>query len=242
MILMLRVLNVGFLLAGAVGLLGAASLGAAAATALPHLDLKPAFPELKVQRPLWLEAAPDDSQRLFLVEQAGKILILPRDRNGKETKTFLDIRDRRPYVGNEEGLLGFAFHREYRTNGKFYMYYSQQNPRRSVISEVQVSRTNPDQADLKTERMLLTIPQPYENHNGGVMVFGPDGYLYISSGDGGAANDPHDNGQNLNTLLGKILRLDVNTRTGELPYGIPKDNPFVDRRGMRAEIWASRWR
>ena len=218
-------------------LLLAAHRGRAAGD-LPPLDLKPAFPELKVTRPLWLEQAPDSSKRLFLVEQAGKILILPRDRNGKETKTFLDLSDRKPFVGNEEGLLGFAFHRQFRTTGKFYLYYSQQNPRRSVVSEMQVSKTDPDQAELATERILMTISQPYENHNGGVMVFGPDGYLYISSGDGGAANDPHDHGQNLNTLLGKILRLDVNSRTGELPYGIPKDNPFVGRVGARGEIWA----
>ena len=206
--------------------------------ALPQLDLKPAFPELKLNRPLWLEQAPDGSKRLFLVEQAGKVLILPRDRHGQETKTFLDFSDRKPYVGNEEGLLGFAFHRQYRTNGLFYVFYSQQNPRRCVVSEIQVSQRDPDQADLTTERILLTIPHPYENHNGGVMIFGPDGYLYLSSGDGGAANDPHDNGQNLNTLLGKIIRIDVNSRTGELPYGIPKDNPFVGRSGARGEIWA----
>ena len=210
-----------------------------AEAAFPSLQMKVAFPELTLNRPLWLCEAPDGSHRLFVLEQPGKILILPKDRTGKETKVFLDISARKPYVGNEEGLLGLAFHPQFKANGKFYIYYTQQGPRRSVLSEVQVSKDDLNAADPATERILMEIPQPYENHNGGTLLFGPDGFLYVGLGDGGAANDPHNNGQNLGTLLGKILRIDVNSRTGHLPYGIPQDNPFVGKDDkVRAEIWA----
>lgn len=210
-----------------------------AAEPLPALELKPAYPELTFNRPLWLCDANDGSGRMFLVEQPGRILILPKDRNGKETKVFLDVTARKPYVENEEGLLGFALHPQFKANGRFYVYYTQHNPRRSVVSEFQVSKTNPDEADATRERILLEIPQPYGNHNGGELIFGPDGYLYLSLGDGGSANDPHDFGQNLNTLLAKILRVDVNSRAGDRPYAIPADNPFVGKgKGVREEIWA----
>jgi glucose/arabinose dehydrogenase len=205
----------------------------------PAMELKLAFPELVVQRPIWLCEAPDDSKRLFLVEQRGRILILPHDRTGKETTTFLDISDRKPYGGNEEGLLGLAFHPQFRSNGRFYIYYTQHDPRRSVISEFRVSPNDRQRAELSSERILMEVPQPYENHNGGELLFGPDRFLYVSLGDGGSANDPHNNGQNLQTVLGKILRLDVDTRSNGAPFGIPRDNPFVGRgSGTREEIWA----
>ncbi len=206
---------------------------------LPAVHLRLAYPQIKLDRPLWLCEAPDASQRLFVVEQAGRIHILPRDRKARETKVFLDISDRKPFEKNEEGLLGLAFHPEFKSNHKFYIYYTQQNPKRSVISEIEVSPDNPDAADLSTERVVMEIPEPYWNHNGGVLIFGPDGYLYVGLGDGGAANDPHGNGQNLETLLGSILRIDVNSKTGHLAYGIPNDNPFVGKgNGVREEIWA----
>jgi glucose/arabinose dehydrogenase len=181
------------------------------------------------------------------------VLLFPRDSSAKNPKTFLDITPRKPHVQNEEGLLAFAFHPKFKDNGLLYLYYSQQAPKRSVLSEVHLSKTDPDQADLSTERVLLEIPQPYWNHNGGTVIFGPDGYLYLSLGDGGDANDPHNMGQSGHFLLGKILRLDVDSRTGNLPYGIPKDNPFVgvddngkpkadpfdtQPEGVRPEIWA----
>ena len=211
-----------------------------AAEPIPTLNLKSAFPGLKFSRPLWLEEAPDGSRRFFVIEQTGKILILPQDRNGNETKTFLDITDRKPLRDNEEGLLGFAFHPQFKSNRKFYIFYSQQMPKRSVISEFQASAQDPDKADPASERVLLEIPRPYWNHDGGTIIFGPDGYLYISVGDGGKMNDPHNLGQSLNFWQGKILRIDVNSRTGHLQYGIPNDNPFIgkDSDGFRAEIWA----
>ena len=209
-----------------------------AADTIPQLELRSAWPNLKVARPLCLEAAPDASGRLFLVEQAGRILILPRDRTATNTVTFLDITARKPYEKDEEGLLGLAFHPRFKENGKFYLFYSQQAPMRSVVSEFSVSKTDANKADPASERILLTIPRPFWNHDGGALLFGKDGQLYISHGDGGERDDPNDNAQNLGTLLGKILRIDVDSRTGTLPYGIPKDNPFANRTGARAEIWA----
>src|SRR6266478_5874963 len=213
-----------------------------AADPLPSVDLQVAYPELSLNRPLWMEESPDGTKRIFVVEQDGRILILPNDRQGRETKTFLDISDRHPHQQNEEGLLGMAFHPQYKANHKFYIYYSQQEPKRNVVSEFQASASDPDKADLSSERILLEIQRPYWNHDGGCMVSGPDGYLYFSVGDGGDANDPHSVGQSLNFWQAKILRIDVNARDVRSRYGIPKDNPFVggyhDEAGHRPEIWA----
>jgi len=223
------------------------------ADSLPTVDLAVAFPELKFNRPLWMEEAPDATKRLFVVEQGGKVFVFPRESGAKDPKVFLDITNRKPQEQNEEGLLAFAFHPQFKANGLFYIYYSQQAPKRSVLSEVQVSKSDPDKADLATERIILEVPQPYWNHNGGTVVFGPDGDLYLSLGDGGAGGDPHSVGQSGHHLLAKILRIDVNSRTGKLAYGIPKDNPFVGKddkgnpkadpfdtrpEGLRPEIWA----
>ena len=173
---------------------------------LPKVQVEQVLPQLKVDRPLWM--AEFDGQ-FYVVEQRGRIVTTPKNGDGKDSKDFFNIVERKPYVDNEEGLLGFALHPGFATNRLFYVYYTQQNPRRSVISEFKA----PDQqADLASERKLMEIPQPYSNHNGGQISFGPDGFLYITLGDGGAANDPHNNAQNSAALLGKILRIDVNTR------------------------------
>jgi glucose/arabinose dehydrogenase len=221
---------------------------------LPSVDLKVAWPNLKFNRPVAMVEAPDGSHRQFLVEQDGRVWILPTDRNGSEPKLFLDISDRRPHQDNEEGLLCMAFHPQFKTNGKFYVFYTQQGPRRNILSEFQVSKTDPAKADLASERQLFRILKEWSNHNGATLAFGPDGYLYITVGDGGAGYDPHEHGQDLNVVYGKILRIDVNSKTGSLPYGIPLDNPFlpadkqaldkivpfddVGRTGQRPEIWA----
>jgi glucose/arabinose dehydrogenase len=216
-------------------LLGAANTQAE----LPKIQLRPVMERLALDRPLWLEPVPDDSGRFLALEQQGRVWSVKKGSDGSDAKEFLNIIDRKPLVENEEGLLGLACHPQFGGNGRVFIYYTQQNPKRSVISEVRVSGSNPDQADLKSERVLMEIPQPYWNHNGGQISFGPDGYLYVASGDGGSANDPHNNGQNLANLLGKILRIDVDHSSTNRAYAIPQDNPFRgEGYGVCPEIWA----
>ncbi|RYD35786.1 MAG: glucose sorbosone dehydrogenase [Verrucomicrobiaceae bacterium] len=203
------------------------------------LRLEPVWAACKTERPISLVQSPDGSGRQFLVQQKGKILILPKDPAGSETKTFLDLSDRKMEENDfEEGLLGLAFHPKYKENGRVFVYYSQQDPKHSVISEFKVSKDDPDKLDPSTERILLTVPQPFWNHNSGNTLFGPDGFLYISFGDGGKGGDPLRFGQNRFMLLGKIIRIDVDSRTGSRGYGIPKDNPFLNREAMQPEIYA----
>ena len=184
-----------------------------------------------LESPVYVTHAGDGSGRLFVVEQAGVIRII---RNGRLlARPFLDVRSR-VISGGEMGLLSVAFHPQYASNGRFFVNYTANSDSlRTVIAEYRVSDA-PDVAG-RAERVLLEIAQPYRNHNGGLNLFGPDGMLYIGMGDGGSGGDPHNNGQRLDTLLGKLLRLDVN---GEAPYGVPRDNPFVGRAGARGEIWA----
>ena len=184
-----------------------------------------------LQKPLDLKSPQDNSGRLFIVNQPGSILIL---QDGQLLQTpFLDISKRVGSSGTEQGLLGLAFHPNYAQNGYFYVNYTDRNGD-TVIARYQVSADDPNRADPNSEKVLLTVDQPYPNHNGGGMMFGPDGYLYMSLGDGGSANDPHSNGQSLDTYLGKLLR--VNVDQGD-PYAIPSDNPFANGGGL-PEIWA----
>ena len=177
-----------------------------------------------LSRPIGLTSADDGSGRLFIIEQPGRILVY--DEMGLQETSFLDIRDRVNNKGSEQGLLGLAFHPDYEENGLFFVSYTDKNGA-SVISRFEVS-SNPDQADGESESILLTIPQPYKNHNGGQILFGPQGYLWIAIGDGGSAGDPQGNAQKLDNLLGKLLRLDIS----QAPYVIPEENPFGN------EIWA----
>jgi len=212
------------------------------------LPLEPAraFPNLEFIRPLLLTHAGDGSGRVFVCSQLGKIHVFDgADENADKTQIFLDIEKRVVYKDNEneEGLLGLAFHPKYKENGQFFVYYtSTAAPHLSVISRFRVSKDDPNHADPKSEEEILRVKQPFWNHNGGTIVFGPDGYLYIALGDGGLANDPLKNGQKMTTLLGKILRVDVDHKDAGLEYAVPKDNPFVgakDTTGdVRGEIWA----
>ncbi len=181
--------------------------------------------------PLCVTHAGDGSGRLFIVEQPGTIRIV---RNGVLLTTpFLDIRSR-VTAGGERGLLSVAFHPQYRDNGRFFVNYTASRPNlKTIIAEYQVS-PDPDISQT-AEKVVLTIDQPFDNHNGGQLQFGPDGYLYIGMGDGGSGGDPQGNGQNLNALLGKILRIDINNSSQ--PYAIPAENPFLNRDG-RDEIYA----
>lgn len=200
-----------------------------------------AFPSLRLRRPVVIANADDGLDRLFFVTQQGVIHVIPNDQAVEQTATFLDIESRVVYQDreNEEGMLGLAFHPEYRRNGEFFVYYTTTDaPHTSVVSRFRVSKDDPNQADPTSEEELLRVAQPYWNHNGGALAFGPDGCLYIALGDGGAGNDPHGNGQNLETLLGSILRINVDRQDDGKNYSIPKDNPFVRHERARSEIWA----
>ncbi|MBS3750397.1 MAG: PQQ-dependent sugar dehydrogenase [Anaerolineales bacterium] len=175
-------------------------------------------------KPIGLSTAGDGSGRLFIIEQPGRIMII---KEGQILEApFLDIRDRVGDIGNEQGLLGLAFHPDYEENGFFYVNYTDKNGD-TVVSRFTVSE-DPNRADPATESEVLTISQPFANHNGGHVLFGPEGYLWISTGDGGSGGDPQGNAQNLDNLLGALLRVDVDQE----PYAIPQDNPFGN------EIWA----
>lgn len=188
-------------------------------------------------RPLYLTHAGDGSGRLFVVEQGGAIWVL---QDGQRLEApFLDVSDRisPEALGTgytERGLLGLAFHPDYAENGVFFIDYTDRNGS-SVIARYTVSAEDPDRADPASEQQLLVVEQPYANHNGGHLAFGPDGYLYVAMGDGGSGGDPQNNAQNLGTLLGAILRLDVSAEDG---YAIPDDNPFASTDNARPEIWA----
>lgn len=208
------------------------------AAAVPgNVVVREAFPKLSFKRPVDFQSTPDN--RIFVVEQRGVISVFPNDSQVTEKDTFLDIEGRVEDDGNEEGLLGLAFHPDFQDNGYFYVNYTASRPDRTVISRFRVSDTNPDQADPDSEQVILEFEQPYSNHNGGQLGFGPDGYLYIAVGDGGSGGDPKENGQDLKTLLGTILRIDVNGSQVNMRYGIPADNPFAENKhGYRQEIWA----
>jgi glucose/arabinose dehydrogenase len=184
------------------------------------------------QRPLYVTNAGDGSGRLFVVEQVGRIWVV---KDGQvQPKPLLDIRSIVNSASNERGLLGLAFDPKYKDNGIFYVHYSDRNGD-TAIARYHVSADNPDAADPSTAKVILHVQQPYANHNGGQLAFGPDGYLYIGLGDGGSQGDPHGNGQNSHVLLGKILRIDVSK--GDT-YSIPPDNPFADGKNGAPEVWA----
>ncbi|MEJ6648297.1 MAG: PQQ-dependent sugar dehydrogenase, partial [Akkermansiaceae bacterium] len=160
-------------------------LSAASLLGAPFVKITPTFQNQNIKLPVALAIPPDGSNRLFLVQQFGKITILPKDRSSSEEITFLDVTDR-PLIKKqfEEGLLGLAFHQDYDKNRMLYIYYSLQDPKHTRVSEMQTSANDPNKADPTTERVLLEIPQPFWNHNSGNILFGSDGYLYISIGDG----------------------------------------------------------
>jgi glucose/arabinose dehydrogenase len=184
-------------------------------------------------KPLFVAEPPDGSGRLFVVEQGGRIRIV---KNGSVLGTpFLDI-SWAVSTASEQGLLGLAFHPKFATNRKFYVNFTRANGD-TAINEYRASSSNADVADMSTRRRIITIAQPYANHNGGHMTFGRDGYLYIATGDGGSAGDPGNRAQRVDTLLGKILRIDINGTLGSRQYRIPKSNPWVGKTG-RNEIWS----
>lgn len=190
-----------------------------------------------ISNPIYLTSAGDDSGRLFVLEQTGAIRLI-KD-GALQSTPFLNIADRvnqdirTSY--SERGLLGLAFHPDYAENGQFFVHYNDR-PGNTVIARYHVSADNPDAADPGSEEIIFTHDQPFPNHNGGQIDFGPDGYLYIAMGDGGSAGDPLNSGQTPGSLLGKILRIDVD---GEAPYSIPADNPANSvNPDLAPEVWA----
>ena len=202
----------------------------------PALKTVDAYPNLKFEAPVEYTYANDGTNRVFVVEQAGRIRVFENSASAASAGTYLDIRKKVAY-GGEMGLLGLAFHPKFKENGYFFVNYTKDNPRETIVSRFKAASTNAGQIDLASEVILFRFNQPYSNHNGGKLAFGPDGYLYISTGDGGSGGDPQNNGQNKSSWLGKILRVDVNS-TDKGHYGIPKDNPFAGKPDRREEIYA----
>lgn len=206
--------------------------------ALRPLAVERVFPNLDF-RLLTNLALPDDGSDLFFVtEQAGLIRVFQNSQSVTDAPVFLDLRDRVSQGHNEEGLLGLAFDPAFNDNGFFYVYYSASNPRRSVLSRFSASGGDSNLADIDSELVIMEIPQPAGNHNGGQLAFGPDGFLYIGVGDGGRGGDPFGNGQDTGTLLGSILRIDVSGANADEEYKIPPGNPFANVDGSRGEIFA----
>lgn len=196
------------------------------------------FPNATFNAPVDIQSPKDESSRLFVVSQPGEIYFLNTSSPEDAPVKFLDIKDKVLY-GGEQGLLGLAFHPGFSSNGYFFVDYVAPNPRRTVIARFSVSNSDPNLADPESELVILEIKQPYSNHNGGQVLFGPDGYLYIGTGDGGSGGDPENRAQNRDSLLGKILRIDVNNSTEAESYTIPADNPFAgNSSGYREEIFA----
>jgi hypothetical protein len=222
-------LGATWVVADALGRFDSVFVTVSTSVALPALRLL----TNQVVEPVYLAQAPGESDRLFVVEQGGRIRILRND--VLLARPFIDLTTvvTPPPLG-ERGLLSMAFHPEYAQNGFFYASYTDTQGDTRIV-RYRVSATNPDSADPATASLVLGVDQPYANHNGGLVLFGPDGMLYVGLGDGGSGGDPENRAQNLDSLLGKLLRLDVDAGT---PYAIPADNPFVGTAGARPEIWA----
>ena len=195
---------------------------------MSQVQIEIAFPNLKFQKPVDLQHPSDGSDRLFVVEKQGTIYLFENDPEVLEKRLFLNITDRVSDDAPETGLLGFAFHPDYINNGYFYVNYTHKasptDVLTTVISRFEVSSTDSNAAEVESEFIIMQIEQPHEHHNGGQIVFGPDGYLYIGMGDGGKWQ----NGQDSTTLLGAMLRIDIDNPQPGLAYGIPEDNPFFD--------------
>lgn len=206
----------------------------ASAQGHPRYNAVVAFPSLEFKRPVDLQHAGDGSNRLFVVEQDGVIRVFPNRADARARDVFLDLGEKVNTDGNEMGLLGLAFSPQFKTDRAFFVDYTASKWTRR-ITRVSRFTASAGAADSKSENVVIEILQPWSNHNGGQVAFGPDGMLYVAMGDGGSAGDPQGNGQNRAALLGKILRLDVSKR----PYAIPADNPFRgNSHGWKEEIWA----
>lgn len=196
------------------------------------------YPKQSFEAPVAVENAGDASGRLFVVEKEGRIIMMEPTDNGFKKNIYLDITDRVESSQAEQGLLGLAFHPEFRKNGTFYVNYTSPD-KQTVISAFRASTPGATKVDAKTERLIMSFEQPYDNHNGGDLAFGPDGFLYIATGDGGGSGDPESHSQNLRSLLGKMLRIDVRPEESDVKYRIPFDNPYINQAAYaREEVYA----
>ncbi len=209
-----------------------------------HVGIERAYSQLRFDRPVGLTGAGDGSGRIFVVEQAGVVRWFNQNEENPTSGVFLDISQRVSRRGNEEGLIGFAFHPDFKNNGYVFCHYSSDKERTgknqvatNIIARFKVSK-DPNVVDHSSEKILLTAPQPFANHNGGALEFGPDGYLYFSLGDGGFKDDPLGNGQNIGTMLGAINRINPDVESESKPYSIPADNPFVNTPAAAPELFA----
>jgi glucose/arabinose dehydrogenase len=197
------------------------------------LTLQPFLSDLEL--PVFITSVPGEDDKQFVVEKVGRVRLV---RNGElQEQPVLDIQDL-VSTGNEQGLLGLAVHPDYQNNGYIYVNYTD-NEGQSQDTQIVRYTVTDDVADRDSAKLILSVDQPHSNHNAGMLTFGSDGYLYIVMGDGGSGGDPYGHGQNMESLLGKMLRIDVNS--GD-PYSIPDDNPFVGQDGVRPEIWTFGWR
>lgn len=211
----------------------------AAAKVYTQVNFVNAFPNLSFSLPLFLTHSGDGTNRIFVVQQRGLIRVFPNDSMTTNVQTFLDASNLVNQSGNERGLLGLAFHPNYSSNRYFFIYYTRASDGALRISRFTTQSGNPNKADSLSELNMLTIPHPtYTNHNGGCLMFGGEGNLYIGTGDGGGGGDPFNNSQNLNSLLGKMLRIDINTPSGGNNYSIPPTNPYAGGGGA-PEIFAT---
>ena len=214
-------------------LLGVGSV-AAQDTTVPQVPDAKQYQLLEItnglQRPLLLTNANDGSNRMFIVEQGGQISTATVVDGTIQKKPFLDVSGLVGTSGNEQGLLGLAFHPQFKTNGQFFIDYTDVNGN-TVVARYSVLASDPTVGDPNSASFVIQIKQPFPNHNGGNLAFGPDGYLYIGMGDGGSQGDPNGNGQNPKALLAKLLRLDIDSAQ---PYAVPKDNPFATNPGFCA--------
>ena len=206
---------------------------------IPRLQVQRLFPNITLRRPVQAVQAPGDDKHLYVLEQAGRVMRLDLTKpDATEAEVWMDIREQVNSAGNELGLLSIVFDPKFAETHQFFLYYTANKPLRSELTRFEVAPAT-GMPVLKSAKVFLEVKQPYSNHNGGTVLFGPDGMLYLSLGDGGAANDPHGNSQNMAALLGKIIRIDVRRSEGGEPYAIPADNPFVDNPKAAPEIWAT---
>ena len=217
-------------------LLAACAVPPACAQNAPHYEIEEAFPNLTFSRPTDLQSARDGSGRLFVVEQDGVIRVFKNDPAEKASTVFLDLRSRVNTAGNEMGMLGLAFHPEFKTQAEFFVDYTATKLAKRITRVSRFSAPAKQSGGIaSSEETVIEIDQPYSNHNGGQVAFGPDGMLYVALGDGGAGGDPQGNAQDTRSLLGKLLRIDVSKK----PYAIPADNPYAPGSShARGEIFA----